>query len=127
MQSKLLAQYLKEVYEFEICKYIVRNTKWVPNNYVLWEYILSTNKNQTSRSKRPVLSAENKVTHKFFLYIAIKINKAASLKNHYTATVHASTQSAPGGKVNILGSHSIGHSKQRSVSVNVSYPERFSR
>jgi hypothetical protein len=32
-----------------------------------------------------------------------------------------------GGKVNILGGHSIGHSKQKCVYVHVSYSERFPR
>jgi hypothetical protein len=36
-------------------------------------------------------------------------------------------QSVPGGKVNILGGHSIGYSKQKSVYVHMSYPEWFSR
>jgi hypothetical protein len=36
-------------------------------------------------------------------------------------------QSVPGGKLNILGGHSIGHSKQKSVYVHVSYSERFPR
>jgi hypothetical protein len=35
-------------------------------------------------------------------------------------------QGVPGGKVNILGGHSIGHSKQENVYVHVSYSERFS-
>jgi hypothetical protein len=34
---------------------------------------------------------------------------------------------ALGGKVNILGGHSIGHSKQKSVYVHVSYSEMFAR
>jgi hypothetical protein len=33
----------------------------------------------------------------------------------------------PGGQVNILGGHSIGHSKQKSVYVHVSYSEQFPR
>jgi hypothetical protein len=33
----------------------------------------------------------------------------------------------PRGKVNILGGHSIGHSKQKSVYVHVSHSERFPR
>jgi hypothetical protein len=37
------------------------------------------------------------------------------------------TQNAPGGKVNVLGGHSIGHSKQKSVNVHVPYSERFPR
>jgi hypothetical protein len=36
-------------------------------------------------------------------------------------------QDIPGGKVGILGGHSIGHSKQKSVCVHVSYSERFPR
>jgi len=33
----------------------------------------------------------------------------------------------PGGKVNILGNHSIGHSKQKCLYEHVSYSERFPR
>jgi hypothetical protein len=36
-------------------------------------------------------------------------------------------QNVPGGKVNIVGGHSIGHSKQKNVYVHVSYSERFPR
>ena len=36
-------------------------------------------------------------------------------------------QSVPGGKVNILGGHSIGHSKQKTLYEHVSYSERFPR
>jgi hypothetical protein len=34
-------------------------------------------------------------------------------------------QAVPGGKVNILGGHSNGHSKQKTIYVHVSYSERF--
>jgi hypothetical protein len=36
-------------------------------------------------------------------------------------------QGVPGGKDNILGGHSIGHSKQKTLYEHVSYSERFSR
>jgi hypothetical protein len=36
-------------------------------------------------------------------------------------------QGVPGGKVNILGRHSIDHSKQKYPYVHVSYSERFPR
>jgi hypothetical protein len=36
-------------------------------------------------------------------------------------------QNVPGGKVNILGGHGIGHSKQENVYVQMSYSERFPR
>jgi hypothetical protein len=36
-------------------------------------------------------------------------------------------RSVPGGKVNILGANSIGHSKQKIAYVQVSYSERFPR
>jgi hypothetical protein len=36
-------------------------------------------------------------------------------------------QSVPGGKVNILGGHSIGHSKQKTLYEHVSHSERFPR
>ena len=41
----------------------------------------------------------------------------------YTAHI----QGVPGGKVNILGGHSIGHSKQKTLYEHVSYSERFPR
>jgi hypothetical protein len=36
-------------------------------------------------------------------------------------------QGVPGGKVNILGGHGIGHSKQNTLYEHVSYSERFPR
>ena len=36
-------------------------------------------------------------------------------------------QGVPGGKVNILGGDSIGHSKQKTLYEHVSYSERFPR
>jgi len=36
-------------------------------------------------------------------------------------------QDVPGGKFNILGGHSIGHSKQKCLFEHVSYSERFPR
>jgi hypothetical protein len=36
-------------------------------------------------------------------------------------------QGVPGGKDNILGGHSIGHSKQKTLYEHVSYSERFPR
>jgi len=36
-------------------------------------------------------------------------------------------QRVPGGKVNIVGGHSIGHSKQKYLYEHVSYSERFPR
>jgi hypothetical protein len=47
----------------------------------------------------------------------------------YGVSLFISTQVNPGRKVNILGGHSIGHSKQNDVyiCILVSYPERFPR
>jgi hypothetical protein len=44
-------------------------------------------------------------------------------------SVYPNTQDVPGGKVNTVGCHSIGHSKQKSVRVyvHVTYSERFPR
>jgi hypothetical protein len=36
-------------------------------------------------------------------------------------------QGVPGAKVNILGGHGIGHSKQKKIYVHVTYPKRFLR
>jgi len=44
----------------------------------------------------------------------------------YTHT-QTHTQSVAGGKVNILGGHSIGHSKQKCLYEHVSYSERLPR
>ena len=49
-----------------------------------------------------------------------------SLDCNWTA-LYILIKSVPGGNVNILGGHSIGHSKQKSVYVHVSYSERFPR
>ena len=43
----------------------------------------------------------------------------------YCMQVHI--QGVPGGKVNIPGGHSIGHSKQKCPCEHVSYSERFPR
>ena len=47
------------------------------------------------------------------------LRPACSAKTTYTGV--------PGGSVNILVDHSIGHSKQKSVNVHVSYSKRFPR
>jgi hypothetical protein len=44
----------------------------------------------------------------------------------YFLVIHR-VESVPGENVNILGSHSIGHSKQKNVDVRVSCSERLSR
>jgi hypothetical protein len=44
-----------------------------------------------------------------------------------SSTYFKDIQDIPGGKVNILGGHSIGHSQQKIVYVHASYSERFSR
>jgi hypothetical protein len=38
-----------------------------------------------------------------------------------------SIQGVPGGKVNILGGYSIGHSKQKTLYEHVSFSEQFTR
>jgi hypothetical protein len=40
-------------------------------------------------------------------------------------TMHTAIQNVPGGKVNILGGHSIGHSKKKTLYEHMSYSERF--
>jgi hypothetical protein len=42
-------------------------------------------------------------------------------------SIRISIQGVPGGKDNILGGHSIGHSKQKTLYEHVSYSERFPR
>jgi hypothetical protein len=45
-------------------------------------------------------------------------------RNWYYTSI---TQGVPGGKVNILGGHIIGHSKQKTLYEHVSYSERSPR
>ena len=45
----------------------------------------------------------------------------------YSGLAWASSIGVPGGKVNILGGHSIGHSKQKYLYERVSYSERSPR
>jgi hypothetical protein len=45
----------------------------------------------------------------------------------YEAFSIETIQNVPGGKISILGGHSIGHSKQKTVHVHMSYSERFPR
>jgi len=57
-----------------------------------------------------------------------KAEKIVELKGLGWDSVSGSyIQDVPGGKVNILGGHSIGHSKQRYLYEHVSYSERFPR
>jgi hypothetical protein len=52
------------------------------------------------------------------------------MSNHVgetTLLLYTYIQSVPGGIVNTLLGHGIGHSKQKSVYVHVSYCERFPR
>jgi hypothetical protein len=45
----------------------------------------------------------------------------------YVTQISRYIQGVPGGKINILGGHSIGHSKQKCLYEHVSYSERFPR
>jgi hypothetical protein len=60
----------------------------------------------------------------------LKLNHAASshiLPKYLLIQTFDIIQSVPGGKANILEGHSIGHSKQKSVYVPMSYYEKFLR
>jgi len=46
---------------------------------------------------------------------------------HYSKVSSGNIQGVQGEKVNILGGHSIGHSKQKCLYEHVSYYERFPR
>jgi hypothetical protein len=59
------------------------------------------------------------------------VNRETGIVNGMSALVnellHVHIQGVPGGKVNILGGYSIGHSKQKTLYEYVSYFERFPR
>jgi hypothetical protein len=62
------------------------------------------------------------------VFINANLDGTSGLSNvHLLILVRDAIQGVPGGKVTILGGHSIGHSKQKSVYVHVSYSERFPR
>jgi hypothetical protein len=61
---------------------------------------------------------ENKELRRIFILFSGLFKKALS---------SWSIQNVPGGNINILGGHSIGHSKQKCTYVHVSYSERFRR
>jgi hypothetical protein len=50
---------------------------------------------------------------------------AVYFENHTEHTDTLRGQNVPGGKVNILGGHSIGHSKKETLFEHVSYSEQF--
>jgi hypothetical protein len=52
---------------------------------------------------------------------------ATSLVFYFCVNLMMAIQGVPGGKDNILGGHSIGHSKQKTLYEHVSYSERFPR
>jgi len=65
----------------------------------------------------------------FFILIAKFRGRLEKTKKGAKVTWMSNThiQGVPGGKVNILGGNSIGHSKQKCLYEYVSYSERFPR
>jgi hypothetical protein len=57
----------------------------------------------------------------------IKCSKGLLAFFYFHGSVHCYIQGVPGGKVNIMGGNSIGHSKQKTIYQHVSYSERFPR
>ena len=55
------------------------------------------------------------------------IVRIALLVKHFISQLMHNIQGVAGGKVNILGGHSIGNSKQTCLYEHVSYSERFPR
>jgi len=55
------------------------------------------------------------------------IHPQEDLYMQFYGIFYATIQGIPGGNVNILGGNGIGHSKQKSVYVHVSYSERVQR
>jgi hypothetical protein len=60
---------------------------------------------------------------RFKVFVSTFCSQCSKKKLYFSFDI----QNVPGGKVNILGGRSIGHSKQESMYVYVSYPERFPR
>jgi hypothetical protein len=63
--------------------------------------------------------------------LIIRVEDGSTLKigakgfSETLVTTCMTTQGVPGGKLNILGGHSIGHFKKKSLYEHVSYSERF--
>jgi hypothetical protein len=49
------------------------------------------------------------------------VDQNRAQRNHEVQRTGKDMQDVPGGKVNILGGHSIAHSEQRNVYIRVSY------
>jgi hypothetical protein len=58
------------------------------------------------------------------MHIILEMCEEQTYKYTY---IYTHTQGVQGGKVNILGGHTIGHFKQKIVYVHVSYSDRFLR
>lgn len=60
-----------------------------------------------------------------FKQFAMYVSALKQLKT--VAHIYIYIQGVPGGKVNILGGHSLGHSKRKTLYEHASYSERFPR
>jgi hypothetical protein len=63
----------------------------------------------------------------FDMFRTTKCSSLGRLYKQLYGTLSCNYTGCPGGKVNILGGHSIGHSKQKTLYEHVSYFERFPR
>ena len=62
------------------------------------------------------------------VYVNVSYSEQFPGERHlYSGLAWAPSIGVPGGKVNILGGHSIGHSKQKCLYEHVSYSKRFPR
>jgi hypothetical protein len=67
---------------------------------------------------------ENPAASFFSAFDELQIKFDTTYDKHHT---YIYTQGVPGGKVNILGGHNIGHSKPKTLYEHVSYSKRFPR
>jgi hypothetical protein len=58
---------------------------------------------------------------------AVLIFVTQSVSRSTGTVLYTYIQGVPGGKVNILGGHIVGHSKQKTLYEHVSYSEQFPR
>jgi hypothetical protein len=89
------------------------NVCWTSERYVIWW----RSEMYQHLSRYQSCNATNTMT----------VQYSAVISFNAPGLIYSHIQGVSGGKVNILGRHVIGHSKQKCLYVHVSYSERFPR
>jgi hypothetical protein len=110
-----------KLHGFSICLKGLRKTTRAPTTELLagiWTQALQNSKHQwLLRYDIQCPRFKSRLVHPWFLLSTSVFRKTLIAQQ-------CLIQNVPGGKVNVLGGHSIGHSKQEGIHVHVSYAEQ---